>query len=290
MKTLFLTTVLLMVFMGWGVYVASQYKAPDFPIPSSEAILSPTVSITPYPLPFSAPAVINLDTPYGLSVKIVSPIQANLSWHAPNNTTGVSGYMIYKNNIRIGISINTLYSDPDYSSQSDNSYSVVAYNQQGSISASSNIAFVAKNGNVALIPPTPTPIPGAPTPTPIPGGPPTPTPTPLPIPTRTPTPIPTPVPTPPPSSCGSGGPCTAAQIATHNTASNCWVYLTTNSKVYNITGYISSGTHPAGSSVIAPACGKDMTPYFITGAIGGHRHSTSALNSVLAAYYIGPFQ
>jgi cytochrome b involved in lipid metabolism len=120
----------------------------------------------------------------------------------------------------------------------------------------------------------------------------TPTPSPIPsiIPTMTPTPTPTPVPTPPPSSCGSGGSCTAAQVATHNTAGNCWVYLSSNSKVYNITGYIASGSHPAGSSIIVQACGKDLYPYFITGAIGGHRHTNYALNTILSAYYIGPLQ
>jgi cytochrome b involved in lipid metabolism len=97
--------------------------------------------------------------------------------------------------------------------------------------------------------------------------------------------------TPPPSApaCGQGGSCTATDIAAHSTRSNCWVYLTTVNKVYNVTAYVSNGsTHPGGD-VIVPFCGKNITAPFTSSASGGKKHSTSALNSVLQAYYIGPY-
>ncbi len=104
-------------------------------------------------------------------------------------------------------------------------------------------------------------------------------------------PTPTPTPTPPPSGCGSGGACTAADIAPHNSRANCWVYLRSpTNKAYNITNYVANGSsnHPGGD-VIVPYCGGDIYDVFINNS-GGHRHSNSALNNVLQAYYIGPFQ
>ena len=70
---------------------------------------------------------------------------------------------------------------------------------------------------------------------------------------------------------------TLAQIATHNTAGNC--YSAISGGVYNITSYISS--HPGGSSIVA-VCGKDGTALF-TAQHGGQ----STPVSVLAAYKIG---
>lgn len=130
--------------------------------------------------------------------------------------------------------------------------------------------------------PVPTPTPSL-TSVPVP----TPTPTPRPIPTPTPTPVPIPTPTPAPASCGSGGPCTAADIAPHNSRSDCWVYLSPINKAYNVTSYVSNpGQHPGGD-VIAPYCGGNIYSVFI-GSAGGHSHSNSAIN-MLQAYYVGPF-
>jgi hypothetical protein len=102
---------------------------------------------------------------------------------------------------------------------------------------------------------------------------------------------PEPAPTPPPvaQACGSGGVCTAADIAPHNTRANCWVYLSPTNKAYNITAYVANGnTHPGGDVIVA-YCGGNIYNQFL-GSAGGHRHSNSALNSVLQAYYIGVFQ
>lgn len=104
-------------------------------------------------------------------------------------------------------------------------------------------------------------------------------------------PTPTPTPTPPASSCGSGGACTAADVALHSTRANCWVYLRSPyNKTYNITNYVANGSssHPGGD-VIVSHCGGDIYDFFI-GNAGGHRHSNSAINTILQAYYIGPFQ
>jgi cytochrome b involved in lipid metabolism len=49
-----------------------------------------------------------------------------------------------------------------------------------------------------------------------------------------------------------------AQVATHNTASNCWA--TINGNVYNLTSWISQ--HPGGEAPILGLCGKDGTSAF----------------------------
>jgi len=72
----------------------------------------------------------------------------------------------------------------------------------------------------------------------------------------------------------------AQEIAKHNSTQDCWLII--NSKVYNVTSYLSA--HPGGVSAIAPYCGQDGTAAFNTK--GGSGHSSYA-NSLLASYYIG---
>lgn len=74
---------------------------------------------------------------------------------------------------------------------------------------------------------------------------------------------------------------TSAQVATHNTAGNCWMII--GSGVYNVTNYIP--LHPGGPGQIIPYCGKNATIAFST--LGGRgSHSQSAQN-MLTNYYVG---
>lgn len=50
----------------------------------------------------------------------------------------------------------------------------------------------------------------------------------------------------------------AAEVAKHNTANDCWSVI--NGNVYDLTGYLPS--HPGGQSVIKAICGKDGTKAF----------------------------
>lgn len=116
------------------------------------------------------------------------------------------------------------------------------------------------------------------------------TPTPKPV-TTTPvtqTPKPTtPVTTKP--QCGNGGACVVSDISSHNTRTDCWVYLSPINKVYNVTEYVSNPKEHPGGDVIVPYCGTNIYDVFIKKA-GGHAHSDKALQTVLEAYYIAPFQ
>jgi len=74
-----------------------------------------------------------------------------------------------------------------------------------------------------------------------------------------------------------------AEIAKHNSASDCWLLI--NNKVYDVTAAISS--HPGGAGPILAHCGQEATQAFNTKDIG-RPHSANA-TAMLAAYYIGDF-
>lgn len=112
----------------------------------------------------------------------------------------------------------------------------------------------------------------------------------VPAPTTTVTPKPSTSTPPPAPACGSpGGVCSAAQVATHNSSSNCWVIY--NSGYYIVTSYVKA--HPGGTSVFnSSTCGKDITAYLngsASTAGSQHRHSQSAYNT-LNSYYVGKVQ
>ncbi len=81
--------------------------------------------------------------------------------------------------------------------------------------------------------------------------------------------------TPPPTANGT---YTLAQVATHNTAGNCWSAI--SGGVYNLTSWVSQ--HPGGAGVITALCGVDGTASFQ----GKHSASPGA-NSALAQFRIG---
>ena len=74
------------------------------------------------------------------------------------------------------------------------------------------------------------------------------------------------------------GALTAAEVAKHNTASDCWSVVGSN--VYDLTPYVSS--HPGGSAVIKAICGKDGTAAFTA------QHGTvGKAANVLAGFKLG---
>lgn len=85
------------------------------------------------------------------------------------------------------------------------------------------------------------------------------------------------VPNAPPASINSNIILNAQEIVKHNSTGNCWLII--NSKVYNVTSYLSA--HPGGVGAIAPYCGREATQVF-----AGLPHSSNA-NSLLNGYFIG---
>lgn len=85
-------------------------------------------------------------------------------------------------------------------------------------------------------------------------------------------------PTSKPSPTAAAGTFTAAQVATHNSGTDCWSVVGGN--VYDLTSYVSS--HPGGASVIKAICGKDGSAAFA----GQHAGAGKPAN-VLASYKLG---
>lgn len=79
------------------------------------------------------------------------------------------------------------------------------------------------------------------------------------------TPTPTPSeqhlsPIPPPSPTPTQTTEPLAEVAQHNTVSDCWIII--GGKVYNITAYF--GSHPGGDGALSQYCGQDATEGFAT--------------------------
>lgn len=74
-----------------------------------------------------------------------------------------------------------------------------------------------------------------------------------------------------------------AEIAKHNTVSNCWLII--SDKVYDVSGYLQ--IHPGGSSAITPYCGKDGTQAFATKDLKSTKDHSSLAHNLLKDYFIG---
>ena len=70
----------------------------------------------------------------------------------------------------------------------------------------------------------------------------------------------------------------SAEVAKHNTRSDCWSIV--KGKVYNLTSYVQS--HPGGASVIANICGKDGS-----GAFSNQHGTASKPNNTLDGFLLG---
>ncbi len=84
------------------------------------------------------------------------------------------------------------------------------------------------------------------------------------------------------ASVASAATFTIDQIASHNSASDC--YMVVDSRVYDITAYF--GQHPGGDRTLLDSCGTDATQSFATMGGKGRDHSQKAY-SMLEGYYIG---
>jgi uncharacterized repeat protein (TIGR01451 family) len=85
----------------------------------------------------SAPDSIPPSIPDNLAVHGVSASQINLSWSASTDNVGVAGYRIYRNGSWAGNSTSTSYADTGLSGQTTYSYTVVAFDAAGNLSAQS---------------------------------------------------------------------------------------------------------------------------------------------------------
>jgi len=84
-----------------------------------------------------------------------------------------------------------------------------------------------------------------------------------------------------PTESGANAVLSAAEVAKHNSSSDCWLII--ENKVYDVSEYL--GTHPGGCGIIIQYCGTEATHAFETKGIGVN-HSKTAW-SHLDSIYLG---
>lgn len=77
---------------------------------------------------------------------------------------------------------------------------------------------------------------------------------------------------------------TAAEVARHDRAEDCWMII--DAQVYDFTAYLP--LHPADPAAMLKYCGKDGSEGFLT-KDRGRAHSSHA-RSMMANYLLGPLQ
>ncbi len=79
-------------------------------------------------------------TPTGLVATAVSSSRINLAWAASSDNVSVAGYRIYRNGVQIGIASGTSYASTGLAPATTYTYTVVAYDAAGNVSAASAAA------------------------------------------------------------------------------------------------------------------------------------------------------
>ncbi len=108
-------------------------------------------------VPVSWPAAVDTQkpsAPTNLTASVASSSQINLAWSAATDNVGVVGYRIYRNNSStpIATSTSTTFGDSGLSASTPYSYSVVAYDAAGNLSAPASVQAVTapKSATVTL--------------------------------------------------------------------------------------------------------------------------------------------
>lgn len=76
-----------------------------------------------------------------------------------------------------------------------------------------------------------------------------------------------------------------SEIATHNTATDCWMAI--EGKVYNVTSFV--GSHPGGEAILN-GCGKDATALFNERPTNDRGPHPATARALLPQYYIGDLE
>ena len=129
--------------------IDGQSRATPYDIGADE-----TSGGTPPPSDTTAPTV-----PAGLTATTVSSSQINLSWSASTDSTGVTGYRIYRGGTQIATSVTTSYSNTTLTPSTAYSYTISAYDAAGNVSAQSASASATTQAAAApdtTAPTTPT--------------------------------------------------------------------------------------------------------------------------------------
>ncbi len=100
------------------------------------------------------PDIIPPSVPTGLVAIAVSPSQINLSWVPSTDNVGVAGYQVYRNGSQVAIATSTSYQDTGLAASTTYTYTVVAYDAAGNVSAQSGAANATTPALPDTTPPT----------------------------------------------------------------------------------------------------------------------------------------
>lgn len=125
---IYLSALLLVACGGGGSSDISSSATTSAATPptSQPPVPAPTPTPTPDKTPPSAPS--------GLSVTPTSPTQAYLTWTASIDNVGVSGYNVYRDGVKAGISSSTNFTNTGLSPATSYTYKVTAYDAAGNVS------------------------------------------------------------------------------------------------------------------------------------------------------------
>ena len=77
----------------------------------------------------------------------------------------------------------------------------------------------------------------------------------------------------------------SSEVAKHNKLSDCWFII--GGKVYDITEYIKSYSHPGDNETMTPYCGKEATNAFETKDKSKPKDHSGEAYDALGDYYVG---
>jgi chitodextrinase len=120
---------------GLAVATAYSYIVSAFDHTGNESSASPAVTFTTLAAAdTTAPSI-----PTGLAAPTVTSSQIVLSWEPSTDTgSGVAGYVIYRDGVEVGTSIDPGYSDTGLQPETEYSYTVSAYDNQSNESSESS--------------------------------------------------------------------------------------------------------------------------------------------------------
>lgn len=104
---------------------------------------SNTASVTTTALTDTTPP----STPTNLTATTVSPNQINLSWTAATDNVGVTGYDVYRNNVKLATVATTSFGNTGLTASTSYTYHVVARDAAGNLSPNSNTATATTQAN-----------------------------------------------------------------------------------------------------------------------------------------------
>ena len=121
-----------------------SFQLPKGTVPGGGGgVPTPSPSPTPTPTPTPPPDTTPPTAPTNLKANPVSSSQINLAWNPSSDNVAVVGYEVYRDGVKIATAATTSYGDANLTPSTTYSYYVVALDQAGNVSPSSNTVSVA---------------------------------------------------------------------------------------------------------------------------------------------------